>query len=189
MKIGIDIDEVVVDFIKIYLDVVNNNLNSNYSFEDVKTYNLWENFDISYEKAVDFFDILFDSKEFENIDFVENAKNSLVDIKKNHELLFITARPIKVKSKTLNFFNNHFPDNNFNFIFSEEDFRNFKKSEICLKENINLMIEDNSKYALDCAEKSIKVILLDKPWNQGVEHKNIIRVNSWKEILEVLNEI
>lgn len=64
---------------------------------------------------------------------------------------------------------------------------NKSKSEICGELGISIFIEDNSSYALDCAKKGIKVLLLDKPWNKNYEkHPNIIKVNSWEEILERL---
>ena len=47
------------------------------------------------------------------------------------------------------------------------------------------MIEDNKDYACACAEKGIKVFLLEKPWNKIYEeHPNIIKINHLKEVLE-----
>ena len=72
--------------------------------------------------------------------------------------------------------------------FSSNPYCNTKgktKGELCKDLNVDLMIEDDPKYAEDCALKGINVLLLDKPWNQNcIEHENIIRVKNWKEILE-----
>lgn len=61
------------------------------------------------------------------------------------------------------------------------------KAEICLAEGIPILIEDHKDYSLSCAEKGIKVILFDKPWNRDFEHDNITRVAGWNEALDVLN--
>jgi uncharacterized HAD superfamily protein len=51
------------------------------------------------------------------------------------------------------------------------------------------MIEDASETALECAEKNIKVILFNQPWNKNLKHKNIIRVKNWKEALKEIEKI
>ena len=61
------------------------------------------------------------------------------------------------------------------------------KAKICNQQDINLMIEDNPTYALNCAKKDINVYLFDAPWNRnGFEemHENITRIYGWKDILE-----
>ena len=55
--------------------------------------------------------------------------------------------------------------------------------------NINLIIEDSLIHAIECAKNGIKVILLNKGWNQGELHTNITRINSWKEVPQLLNSL
>jgi len=56
------------------------------------------------------------------------------------------------------------------------------KADICKEHNICYMIEDNMDYALELATNGIKTFLLEKPWNKGKEHKNLIKVKNWYEI-------
>ena len=66
-------------------------------------------------------------------------------------------------------------------IFSKEE---KTKSQICIENNIEHMVEDNIDYALDLANNWIKTFLIEKPWNSSREevHPNMIRVKSWDEI-------
>ena len=43
--------------------------------------------------------------------------------------------------------------------------------------------------ALNLAEGGIKVILIDCNYNKDINHKNIIRVSSWKEIRSVIDRL
>lgn len=94
--------------------------------------------------------------------------------------------PLRYEQQTLNLLEK----NNLKIpvIFSGHDSskKGKNKSEICVGKKIKLMIEDASHHALDCANLGINVILFDKPWNKNVTHKNITRVKSWKEVLEII---
>ena len=57
-----------------------------------------------------------------------------------------------------------------------------KKLIACSSLDVEIMIEDNASVALELANNQIKVLLVNAPYNQGVEHENIIRVNSWYDI-------
>jgi len=51
------------------------------------------------------------------------------------------------------------------------------------------LLEDAPDTALKCAENEIKVILFDQPWNQKINHVNLIRVTGWKEALEEIKKL
>ena len=58
----------------------------------------------------------------------------------------------------------------------------------CSSLNVEVMIEDTAKVALELAENGIKVLLVDAPYNQGVEHENIIRIKTWYDIKNELKK-
>lgn len=186
MKIGVDIDDVIVNFNKGFLDFYNAKFNTNFCLEDLHTWRLDKALGISLDKAVLHVEEFFNSENFHQMIFLENAKESLQDLLDFHEIFFITARQKEVKEQTEKFFESHFPEKDYNLLFSGGEVWSEGKSkdEICEELKIPLLIEDRKEYAFNAAQKGIKVLLLDKPWNQGVEHENIMRVNDWKEILE-----
>lgn len=188
-KIGIDIDEVVVEFMKGYIDFHNKKHGTNFNLGSITNYHLWKSgFHKTKEESVRDVMEFQDSEDFNFITLIEGVKNCLKKISMDYNIIFITSRPEELKEKTRNFFYKHFPKNGYNFIFSGEIYGGKTKSQICLEEGISIMVEDNADYALDCAKRGIKTFLLEKPWNKNYEnHENIIKVKNWEEILNKLN--
>ncbi len=52
MKIGIDIDEVIVEFVRGYLELYEKKYGKKILFEDIFSYNLWEPLKISKEEII-----------------------------------------------------------------------------------------------------------------------------------------
>jgi len=189
MKIGIDIDEVVVEYVKRFLELCETNLNQKFSIAEISNFNMEEVLGISKEEADKIAKEFNDCQLFKELDFVEGAKESISILSKDNELFFITSRPSSIIEGTRDFLNKHLKVVDFE-IYHSLGFRDGEgktKADICKERGIKILIEDRRKYALDCAENGIKVFLMDKPWNQNCGHENIIRVKNWKEILERLN--
>ena len=156
--------------------------------EEVDNYHLWKTKIYgSKEEAVKDMLEFHATEEFDNLTLIEGVKEILNQISKAYDVYFITSRPIKIKEKTKDFLFKEFPNNDFKLIHSGEVHGGKPKSEICLEEDIGLLIEDNALYARDCAENGVQLFLLDKPWNRNsISNPNIIRVNHWNEMLENL---
>ena len=186
---GIDIDEVVVPFMKGYLKFHNKKHFTSFKLNDITSYHLWE-CGIHSSKEESIKEVL----EFERSAFFDfprliyGAKRGIEELSKKYSLVFVTSRPFELKEKTREFFYRHFPNNGYEFLFSGEIHGGKSKSEICKEKNIRLMIEDNAQYALECALNEIKTFLLPKSWNKKYEkHPNLIKVKNWNEILKYLN--
>ena len=190
MKIGIDIDEVIAEFVKSYILLLKER-GIFVNYEDVINYHFWESFPITKEEDERYIKEFFNSHHFDEIKLVDGSQSSINFLSKNHEIYFITSRPSSIKEKTCQFIHANFSLSELNIFFSG-DFHlgNGKtKAEICRELHIDLMIEDNKNYALDCAKNGIKVILLGRPWNKDFKgHKNISKVDSWSEILEEIKQ-
>ena len=93
-----------------------------------------------------------------------------------HTLILITARGgmnrdmIKVTEERLQ-------QNEMN-IFDKYYWATENKDEVCVKENVDIMIDDSVRICSDCIENGITTILMDTPYNR---YSNIQRVKSWKE--------
>jgi uncharacterized HAD superfamily protein len=190
-KIGIDIDEVISEFVKPYLEFHNNKFGTNINYEDISRPLFWE--DLGYN--IDEMQILFDDFQEnhllpENFPLLSGSKEGINLLNKKNKLFIITSRPKKIFEQTKKFFDKHFPENDFKIFFSGEvhiSNNSKSKADICKKLNIDFLIEDGPKIALDCAKKGIKVFLMDKPWNKDYEHhNNIIKVKNWEEIVKNL---
>ena len=59
----------------------------------------------------------------------------------------------------------------------------------CLKLDVDVMVEDKPEVALFLAEKGIKILLFDAPYNKDLKHENITRVYSWDECYDHINKM
>lgn len=58
------------------------------------------------------------------------------------------------------------------------------KTEKCIENNIDIMIDDSIHNCMDCIENNITTLLMDTPYNRA--EKDMIRVNNWEEVYEFI---
>lgn len=76
-----------------------------------------------------------------------------------------------------------------NIYFCAEKRTAAEKLAGCRQYAVDLMIDDKPDVALHLAENGVRVLLFDAPYNQGVQHEDIIRVYSWEDIERIINAI
>jgi len=197
LKIGIDIDDVIAEFRKGFLNYYKKQGNDFDFWEAYKSNSVKEFFTDwnKVDKDIDDFHYL---PELEELDLVEGSSEVVNSLFEQHEIVFITSRPKEHKNTTRRFMKKYFPES-LRIVHSEEmdksideNKKHLTKGEICEEESVDVMIEDNSLYAKDCAERGIFVFLLEKPWNKEKdfnEYQNIEKVKDWNEIYYKLNKI
>jgi len=189
MKIGIDIDDVVFEFTKTFLNFYFKKYGKLVKFEDVKTYYLEEILDLPLGNVIELIKDMVSSGIAEEMPICDYAKESILNLADEHDIIFLTSRT--VRNGTLESLNKLFPNIKFRLIYSSNFYAKTSgktKADICCEEGIDIMIEDSEEYANEIAIQGTKVFLLDKPWNQDYkEHENIFKVHHWNEILEKLN--
>lgn len=188
MKIGCDWDDVIVNYMGKFCDFYNQRYRTNFSIQDFKSHNIWETIGGSRFRAVLLVNLFYYSKLFDKIQLMDGAREAIKGLSKNNSLSIITARFNHFRKKTEREIKRNF-DGSIENVFYTGFCNPFGKRDLCKKERIELLIEDNKHYAVSCADEGINVFLFDKPWNQNVEHKNIIRVYNWSEILEKIHEL
>lgn len=113
------------------------------------------------------------------------------------ELHEITARKFTTFKNIIGFyyrslFENWLKKNKLNFEsiqYCSETFSPRDKLLGCRKLSVDVMIEDKPDVALHLAEKGVKVLLVDAPYNQGLEHENMTRVYTWDEIYNLIHQM
>jgi len=189
LKIAIDIDEVVVKFMEHYIDFVVKKGVKRVNLNDIYCYDIAKVLNMDYELFMIFLDEFNEKGGVFNFDFIEGACEGIFYLKKKYDINFITARFEKSWEDTRAFIFEKFRITGDKVIFSKKLIGDGeRKDKICKFMEIDLIIED-SPSSLVYAENGIKVLLLDKPWNQGISHKNLFRCKSWDEILEKVGEI
>jgi len=189
MKIGLDLDEVVADFMDALLKFYYYKKGRLHKKEEFLEYKWWPVWGISKEEAIALVDEFHKAHNLEDIKLAEGAIESISDLlNRSYELFIITARPVRFRNKIEEWIKHHLKTNKIKLIHAG-DFHKGQaatKAEICNKEGIKLLLEDSGETALDCAEKGVSVILFDKPWNKLYNHKKIKRVKNWHEAMNAI---
>ncbi len=190
MKIAVDMDEVLCAFFEPYLKFYNEKSSTEYKFEDIINFNLWEIVGGTYEDTVKNTYEFYNSEAFKKVPVVPGAKEAITELSSKHSLILVTGRTTDIHDLTIAWLDEHFPE-----VFESVNFANhwskhgeqLKKSSFCKQLGAELLIDDCLEYAEDCGSNGIRVLLMDRPWNRvGSLGKNIERVNSWSEIIEKL---
>lgn len=172
MRIGVDLDDTILCTSEQYKKYQKNYLMKH----KIKQDELWKN----RKYRLDFIRSNLDSI-FLNI----KLKSDSIDILKKlinegNEIYIVTSRSNDYCNDMYHFTKNSI--DRLNIPYTKLILTGKYKSKICLKNNIDLMIDD-SKYVCDELKDKIKTILFDDN-KKYLGEKN--RVSSWKEIYDIL---
>jgi 5'(3')-deoxyribonucleotidase len=191
LKIGIDLDDVVFEFVKELINYYKEKTGNEILFENMNSYKFSEVIEMEHIQVEAMIKEMVENGKNLRMELCEFAKESILNLASKNELYFITSRVYR--ENTLESLEKYFSNINYELFFSSNPYvenEGKHKGEICLDLGIDYMIEDSPEHALNCANSGIKCFLIEKPWNENSEeHENIIRVKDWKEILERLEEI
>ncbi|MBS3089871.1 hypothetical protein J4461_03270 [Candidatus Pacearchaeota archaeon] len=188
IKIGMDLDEVIADFVRTFLRFYNERYNKKVDYNDIRTYNFWENGVGENKKdSIRLVDEFHDSEYFDKIGLVEGTREFIYKIHSQEIIPIITARPHKYSIKTEDFLTRNLPRGTFEVLYSG-DFHGVRKNkaDLCNETGVTHYFEDNLKYALEIAQRGITVLLPNRPWNQGETSRNVLRIKSWNEAYKIL---
>jgi len=187
-KIGIDLDDVVFEFAKTFINYYKEKTGIQLLFEEIITQKFSDILELNNEEVIEMIYEMTEKGIDLKMELCEFAKESILNLSDNYDIYFITSR-INRKN-TLESLKSVFPDLNFELIFSSNPYVKTSgnhKGELGNQIGIHCMIEDSYEHAINCAESGIKCFLINKPWNQKEDlHEKIIRVKDWKEIEDLL---
>jgi len=198
MRIGIDLDEVLCEFVQGLIKFHNFKYGSNLVFEDFFSFSFEKVWGGSFEEVLVKIGEYHESSFFLNIVPVNGAIDSVNELRKTHDLFIITARWHSVRDKTLTWLNKYFDGAFKDVVFVNhwaKEGGEKSKGDVCDELDLDLFIDDFAPYAVDCYRKRKsgsfrKVILFNKPWNKNEElPRGIIRVNSWAECVHSINSL
>lgn len=180
MKMGIDVDDVICDFVTPFLRYYNKKHNKQVKKEDINSYDLTKVLDLDKSKVVNLINDFYLSKDFSKILPRYDAYTCIPNLVFDEKIL-ITARPDWIRDKTKFWVDKYFK-NTFNDIYMGIK----DKSGLCKALDIDIMVDDKGSAVVDCGNNGITAILLNQPWNQNTKlNNNITRANNWKEIMEM----
>lgn len=187
MHIGVDMDSVIAEIVNPLIRFHNDVYKTKNKPSDHVMFDLSPIWGCDLDETINRIDEFYRSKYFDLIKPIPGARQAISRLSKNHDLSLITARPYWLETKSIIWLNCYFP-NRFKHIHHtnlahKKSSPHKKKSEVCLDNGVEIMIEDHLEYASDIASVGIPVLLFNQPWNQTKNlPKGVERVYSWKEI-------
>ncbi len=190
--IAVDADEVLAEFMEHFLMFHNLRYETQFTKSEITSFRFEEVFKIEERDVLSRIGEFYEDKVIHEIKPVKGALagiNELLD--RGYNLEIITARPPYYKKITIDWVEKHFPKKfkQIHFAFNpfNKNSERLTKAQICKQIGAKVLIDDNLVNALDCAENGITVYLMDAPWNKTEDLPgNVVRVGSWKEIVERL---
>lgn len=191
MRIGIDVDNVISSF--------DNDLLKEYFYHDKELRNTGiVNENLNIRKGMfdwsDEEDINFYSKNIEriaiNLKPISGAKETIDKLKEDgNEIFIITGRDngeyTDSKKMTEDWLEKY--DIKYDNLIFTNAYDKSAKAEECIKNNIDIMIEDSVSTCLKIKEKGIPVLLMNTRFNKY--NTDLERVVSWKEIYSKISEM
>ncbi len=179
MKLGIDIDDVIVDTSKIieeYISRLDNNGDIINHMEEIMRG------DISNEIISRFIDsnvveIMRKAK------VKENAKSVLKKLKESNDIILITSRGEERFKGTEKLTLDYLEEND--IVYDKIIFNAFDKARICKAEGIDILIDDSIKLCEEAKNVGIKAIVFNSIVNKNRETK-LKRVNNWKDLEKII---
>lgn len=190
MKIGIDLDGVVFDSEKLFrvyaelydiLELHQNGIIDNREVRFQERYN-WS------QETINDFMSKYHTKNIEEAAFMPGAKEVLKMLKEEgHKLIIITARGNKTKEHIT--ITEDILKKNDMYIFDKYIWGVNNKSEICVDEKLDLMIEDSDRNCKVISDKKIKTIYFkDAPNYEIQENEYLKTLYNWGEVYRYIKE-
>ncbi|KAL6606792.1 hypothetical protein ACP70R_042445 [Stipagrostis hirtigluma subsp. patula] len=197
LVVAVDVDEVLGSFLAALNKFIADRYSWNHSVSEYHVYEFFKIWNCSRERANFLVHEFFTTHYFQDgIHPIPGARDALQNLSSFCSLSVVTSRQDAIKSHTLEWIDKYYPG-----LFEQIHFGNHfalegqsrPKSEICRSFGAQVLIDDNPRYAQECAEDGMRVLLFDYdnsyPWcKTGVDqlHPLVTKVHNWEEVEEKL---
>lgn len=184
--IGVDIDDTLVEFMHALCTYRARTYGDTTQVHDFKTFRLDDVWGCSAQEALRRVEEFYGADEHGQIPVVPGAVQALGQLAEIYEIHGITARPAQTEARTTALVQQRAPG-----IFSGFHFLgNLKsKGDHCMELGVRVLIDDALHNARSAGEKGIPVLLLDRPWNQGILPAHTTRAMHWHEIPSLVQRL
>ncbi|XP_073143456.1 uncharacterized protein [Henckelia pumila] len=193
IMVAVDVDEVLGNFVSALNQFIADRYSHSHSISEYHVYEFFKIWNCSRDEADirvhEFFKTAYFKK---GIHPIPGARKALQNLSESCNLSIVTSRQNAIKEHTIEWIEKHYPD-----LFQEIHFGNHfaldgqsrPKSDICRSLGAKVLIDDNPRYAIECAEVGIKVLLFDYensyPWckmENICQHPLVTKVHNWEEV-------
>ncbi len=195
MRIGVDNDDVLFEFIPGLLNFLNGAFGTKRRLRDVTDYKLWNLWSVSQEYILRLVNDYYFTEQFRDLKPIEGAMEGLETLlSRGHTISVISSRPDLLETLTRQAIEKYFPGMVEDvFCLSTYDIVGGKKrskAEVCKELGAEVMIDDALQHVKDCARNDIRAMLFDYngtyPWNKDEEISGVRRVRDWREVVNYI---
>lgn len=186
MRIGIDVDNTITDtlpVLKKYCKEYNDNVIKRNLTMNEKGFAVANLYEWTEEEKMYFINNIY-PKVFEDVEAKKNVSTVIRKLKETgNSIYIITARtkiqnPYEITQQMLK---------RYNIVYDEIIVQKDKK-QFCIDNNIDILIDDEPKN-INSVSEIIPVIAFEYIYNQECNGKNIIKVQSWTEISDIIKNL
>jgi hypothetical protein len=180
MNLGFDIDGVIADFVKTFIELVWKRYNVSLKETDIYCHDLDLVLGISKEEKNE----LIRETIREDLAVYLGAKETIEKLhREGHRIFILTARPHDLIEMTKTWLEKK------GIPYTELIQLNQGEKHLA-KIDLDLIVEDNLEDALGWSKKVKNVLIYDHPWNQTLNIKGLVkRVHNWNEIFKEVQRL
>jgi len=189
--IAIDIDDTSLQFISPFLAWYNTQYGTSWRKEDIYCYDLWVPLGGTREEMNEKLHQFYETDVFRNLQPVHGAKQSIQRLHQSYDITFVNARPFDLTEVTTALIEHHFGAHRIEFAnhHARNGHPERAKASICKEVGARAIIDDNGRYARECAQEGILAMVMDQPWNCGIAGSLITRAYSWNDVERAFRKI
>ena len=192
MKIGVDLDDVLADFLSALIEYHNDTYRTSLTRDQFQSYRFWETWGGTKEEAIQKVYDFHKTQYSKSIKPIAGSQEAIRILKSDNDLCVITAKQDEIVDTVRAWVPKQYSDAFSDIFFANHYSQNGSsrtKKQICDSNDVVLLIEDSLDYALECLSPKRTILLLDSPWNKcsGLP-QGIYRVHSWNEILDTIEQ-
>lgn len=163
-EIAFDIDGVVADTFRVFVDRARNDYGYGFTYEEITEYEFLEVLDITEEDSDTIIGDLIRSPIKSGVQPMQGAREVLTRLSRSGPLLFVTARP--EKDPIIEWVYYQLPDVDKSRIHLEATNTHREKLPILLESGMKYFVEDRLETCYLLEEASLSPIIFEQPWNK-----------------------
>lgn len=180
LKIAVDIDVVIADFVSTFRELVRERLKFELRYEDIYVHDL--NLVLGLDLQSELMPLVHETIRRDPTP-VLGARESLGRLAASHDIILVTARPSDLDEVTRAWLTTHeIPHHSLHHMPEAE--KNSTNIEL------DVVIDDHLKELLGFINKVPELVIFDRPWNQTFNVKqHVTRVRTWPEVETLVDRI
>lgn len=195
MKIAVDLDEVLGDFVGAFLRWYNHNqLGPRLTREDIVKYYFKDLLGWSKEDELKIMYRFFDDGGMASLEPMPGALAGVRELAKVHELYVVSGRQSRLQQETEEWVNKYFPGV-FKGVYLANQFSLdggdvLDKGQMCKQLGCSVLIDDGSQHVESVMQSGVQVIILNHLWNSY--HRlppQVMRANDWPGIVGAIKQL